>query len=208
MARVFVLVEDDTGRQTGRGSCFRGVLGYVLRDAGPENWRGSFGLTLPIADAAAEMEHTHKTKHLDSKRSGPKAKRPVLHAVLGWHSSDLQWLTGAHLADTVRAALKAMGLREHQSVWVTHTDTGRPHVHIVANLVHPETGIIARLGLIKKRMSAFCAAYEQDLGDVRCKARLTPKAVNENRSRKKRAGRGDARPPHKQKASNLPAPRP
>lgn len=164
--------------------------------------------SLLIGDAAVEMEHTHRDKHLDSNRRGPKAKRPVLHAVLGWHSSDLQWLTGAHLAETVRAALEAMGLREHQSVWVTHTDTGRPHVHIVASLVHPETGVIARLGLVKKRMSAFCAAYEQALGDVRCKARLTPRAVNENRNRKARAGRGYARPPDKQKGELFARPSP
>lgn len=145
MARVFVLVEDEAGRQTGRGSSFKGILDYVLRDAGPESWRGTFGLTLPIGDAAAEMEHTHKDKHLDVIRRGPKATRPVLHAVLGWHPSDLEWLTREHLADTVQAALNAMGLKDRQSVWVTHTDTGRPHVHIVANLVHPDTGIVVFL---------------------------------------------------------------
>jgi hypothetical protein len=208
MARVFVLVEDEAGRQTGRGSSFKGILDYVLRDAGPESWRGTFGLTLPICDAAAEMEHTYKDKHLDAIRRGPKATRPVLHAVLGWHPSDLEWLTREHLADTVRAALNAMGLRDQQSVWVTHTDTGRPHVHIVANLVHPDTGIVARLGLIKKRMSTFCGAYEQSLGDIRCKRRLIPKAANENRNRQARAGRASVRAADKQKASISPAPRP
>lgn len=137
----------------------------------------------------------------------------MLHAILGWHSSDLEWLTREHLATTVEAALKAIRLKEHQCVWVTHTDTGRPHVHIVANLVNPKTGIVARLGLTKKRMSDFCAAYEQALGDVRCKRRQTPKAANENRSRTPRdrmagAGKAIARQADKQKASTLPAPRP
>ncbi|NBU58964.1 MAG: hypothetical protein EBS23_04160 [Betaproteobacteria bacterium] len=208
MARVFVLVEDEAGRQTGRGGSFAGVLSYVLRDAGPEAWRGTFGLMLPIVDAATEMEHAHRTTHLDGNRRGPKTKRPVLHAVLAWHPSDLEWLTREHLADTVQSALAAMGLSEHQCVWVTHTDTGRPHVHVVANLVHPDTGKVARLGLIKKRMSAFCASYEQGLGDVRCKRRLTPKAANENRSRQARAGQASVGAADKQKASNLPAPRP
>ncbi len=132
----------------------------------------------------------------------------MLHAVLGWLPSDLEWLTREHLIETVRNALVAMGLKDRQSVWVTHTDTGRPHVHIVANLVHPETGHVARLGLIKKRMSAFCAAYEQSLGDVRCKKRLTPKAANENRNRRPRVRAGETTLPDKQKASNSPAPRP
>lgn len=207
MARVFVLVEDEAGRQTGRGTSFRGVIDYVLRDAGPETWRGTLRLTLPLADAATEMAHTHIRLHLDSLRRGPKTKRPVLHAVLGWHASDLAWLTQEHLSETVQSALLAMGLSEHQTVWVAHTDTGRPHVHIVANLVHPETGSIARLGLVKKRMSAFCGAYEQSLGDVRCRKRLAPKAANENRNRLPKPPRG-REGAGKQRASLTLAPRP
>ncbi|MBL8845581.1 MAG: relaxase/mobilization nuclease domain-containing protein [Hyphomicrobium zavarzinii] len=205
MARVFVLVEDEAGRQTGRGASFTGVLGYVLRDAGPESWRGTFGLSLPIAHVASEMDYAHRTEHLRSSRPGPRTKRPVLHAVLAWYPSDLDWLTREHLADTVRSALRAMGLSEHQAVWVTHTDTGRPHVHVVANLVHPITGKVARLGLIKKRMSAFCAAYEQALGDVRCKARLMPRAANEQRARARAPKRQML---EKQRAGFPPAPRP
>lgn len=183
MARVFVMVEDKAGRQTGRGADFHEVMAYVLRDAGPSDWRGTFGLMLPIAETAAEMAHTYRSKHLDANRKGPKTKRPMLHAVLGWHGSDLAWLSAEHLKETVKAALDVMGLKNRQAVWVAHTDTGRPHVHIVANLVHPETGDVARMGLIKKRMSTFCGAYETALGDVRCRKRFVPKAANENRQR-------------------------
>lgn len=213
MARTFVLPEDEAGRQTGRGASFAGVLAYVLRDAGPESWRGTFGLSLSIGNAAAEIAHDNKNATSNGPKHGPRTKRPVLHAILGWHSSDLEWLTREHLATTVEAALKAMRLKEHQCVWVTHTDTGRPHVHIIANLVHPVTGHVARLGLTKKRMSDFCAAYEQALGDVRCKKRLVPKAANENRSRIPRhrlagAGHARGRVADKQKAGYSPAPRP
>ncbi len=213
MARTFMLPEDDAGRQTGRVVGFSQLLSYVLRDAGPESWRGSFGLSMPIGHAAAEMAHDNKNALPNAPKTGPKATRPVLHAILGWHPSDLEWLTRDHLAITVEAALRAMGLNERQAVWVTHTDTGKPHVHIVANLLHPKTGRVARLGLTKKRMSDFCAAYEQALGDVRCKRRLIPKPANEDRSRIPRhrltkAGRARVAHPDKQKASYSPAPRP
>jgi hypothetical protein len=204
MARVFVLVEDETGRQTGRGASFAAVLSYVLRDAGPEDWRGSYSLMLPLGKAADEMEHTYAALHLARHRRGPKTRRPVLHAVLGWHSADLEWLTLDHLEASVRHALRQMGLEEHQCVWVAHTDTGRPHVHLVANLVHPASGDVARLGLVKKRMSDFCAAYEQALGDVRCKRRFEARPANENRCRLPRRGKGLG----KQKASMMLAPRP
>jgi Relaxase/Mobilisation nuclease domain len=192
MARIFVLVEDETGRHTGRRMSFGAVLSYALRDAGPEDWRGHFNLQFPMHDAEFEMGRTYERLHLGGDQSGPKTMRPVLHAILGWHSADLEWLTREHLATTVKAALKAMRLKEHQCIWVTHTDTGRPHVHIVASLVHPETGRIARLGLTKKRMSEFCAAYEQRLGDVRWE----------------RAGQASVRQADKQKASYSPARRP
>lgn len=197
MARIFVLVEDQSGRQTGRGVDFTGVLSYVLRDSGPSHWRGGHGLTFPIEHAAAEMTHTYQTMHLAGKRHGPKSKKPLLHAVLGWHPSDLAWLTYEHLKDTVHEALKTMGLVDRQAVWVAHTDTGRPHVHIVANLVHPRTGDIARLGLIKKRMSKFCGNYEKWLGDIRCRKRFEPKIANENRQRRPKPPRA----PDKLKAS-------
>lgn len=204
MARVFVLVEDDAGRQTGRGASFAGVLAYALRDAGPEAWSGTFNLMLPMTSATSEMAHTYDDKHLAGTRRGPKTKRPVLHAVLGWHAADLEWLTAEHLRSSVEEALRHIGLAEHQCVWVTHTDTGRPHVHLVVNLVHPVTGTVARLGLVKKRMSDYCAAYEKRLGDIRCKKRFEPKAANENRCRLPRRGKGA----DKQKASLKLAPRP
>ena len=204
MARVFALVEDEAGRQTGRGSSFAAVLAYVLRDAGPSTWRGSIRLSLPLTDAAIEMEHVHRTTHLNAKRSGPRTRRPVLHAVLGWLPSDYAWLTRDHVAETVQAALRVLGLEAHQAVWVTHTDTGRPHVHIVANLIHPVTGQVARLGLVKKRMSGFCRAYEERLGDVRCHKRFAAKAANENRARLPRSRKVS----NKQKASFAPASRP
>jgi hypothetical protein len=203
MARVFILFEDDDGRQTGRGTNFAGALAYALR-VGPECWHGAENLLFPIAEAAVEMVATYRTKHREASRSGPRTRRPVLHAVLGWHADDAAWLTWEHVTQTVRAALRHMRLGEHQSAWAMHTDTGKPHVHLVANLVHPETGDVARLGLIKKRMSEFCADYEQALGDVRCKRRKVPKAANESRNRLGRRQRET----DKRKTSHQPAPRP
>ncbi|MBL8884932.1 MAG: relaxase/mobilization nuclease domain-containing protein [Hyphomicrobium sp.] len=204
MARVFVLVEDLAGRQTGRGASFANALRYVLRDAGPESWRGTVGLILPIDRAASEMDHTYSALHLNGTRQGPKTRRPVLHAVLGWHSSDLAWLTRDHIEASVQEALRHIGLAHHQCVWVAHTNTGRPHVHLVASLVDPTTGTVARLGLVKKRMSAVCRAYEERLGDIKCKRRFAAKAANENRTRVPRA----KHEPNKQKASIPLAPRP
>ena len=207
MARVFFLFEDEAGRQTGRGDSFTVVLAYVLRDAAPQGWHGTEGLSFPIGVADTEMGHTYHVKHLDGQRRGPRTTRPVLHAALGWHADDLAWLTREHVEADVRAALRHIRLAGYQCVWVLHTDTGRPHVHLVVNLIHPESGDVARIGLTKKRMSEFCAAYEQRLGDVRCKRRFVPKAANENRARLSKAAML-LRKANKQKASLTPAPRP
>ncbi len=207
MARVFILPEDESGRHTGRGESFAGVLAYALREAGPETCGGTENLKSDIGEAAPEMEHAVSAAGHRPGRRGPTTTRPVQHAILGWHPADKAWLTREHVAATVRAALAHMGLGEHQCVWVLHTDTDKPHVHLVINLVHPVTGLVARLGLLKKRMSEFCGDYERRLGDVRCKRRGMPKAANENRGRLgkwewKRRERERERQP--QKADKLP----
>lgn len=207
MARIFVLVEDEQGRQTGRGESFQALMDYLLRDAGPEAWRGTHNLVMPIEWVAHECDHTYRTRHLDPLRKGPKTQRPVLHAVLAWHATDLKWLDAAHIDATMREAIAHMGLAEHQAAWVVHTDTGTPHAHLVASVVHPETGNIARLGLIKKRMSKFCGAYEQKIGDVRCVKRFQARAGGERRARLPKALLNRALPA-KQKADTWPASRP
>ncbi|MDE4063866.1 relaxase/mobilization nuclease domain-containing protein [Phaeobacter gallaeciensis] len=65
-------------------------------------------------------------------------KRPVYHLCISWpEEAQLQKEEQINVADTLTSDL---GLSEHQCLIVSHTGGARPHIHIVVNTVHPDTG--------------------------------------------------------------------
>lgn len=66
-----------------------------------------------------------------------RVKDPVYHAVLSWRADENP--TDEQMFEAGRAALKAVGLEEHQYLLAAHRDTGNIHLHMMVNRVHPET---------------------------------------------------------------------
>lgn len=66
-----------------------------------------------------------------------RVKDPVYHAVLSWRADENP--TDEQMFEAGRAALKAVGLEEHQYLLAAHRDTDNIHLHLMANRVHPET---------------------------------------------------------------------
>ena len=66
-----------------------------------------------------------------------RVKDPVYHAVLSWRADENP--TDEQMFEAGRAALKAVGLEEHQYLLAVHRDTDNIHLHMMANRVHPET---------------------------------------------------------------------
>jgi hypothetical protein len=59
-------------------------------------------------------------------------------------------------------------IRGFQTVIVEHTDTDHPHVHIMVNLVHPETGKQANPFRDKQKAQAWARGYERQRGEIFC----------------------------------------
>lgn len=161
-------------------------------------------LALEAGHAAEEMQAVADTA-TRSRRRGQRPDRLAFHFVLSWHPDDRP--TPAHMAGTAREALATLGLAGHQALIVGHDDNGKPHVHVMANVLHPITGKAAKLGWRYRTMSRWAADYERRHGIIRCGKRHVAKAANENRKRIPRAAWNIAEP-KKQKADNLPALRP
>lgn len=84
---------------------------------------------LSLRTAAAEMK---AVSDLCSR-----AKDPVYHALLSWRPGERP--TDAQMFEAGQAAMKALGMEEHQYVFAAHRDTGNDHLHMLINRVHPET---------------------------------------------------------------------
>ena len=67
-----------------------------------------------------------------------RCEKPVYHVSLSFDSEDAP--TRAQMEAACDAVLRDLGLEEHQTFLVAHNDTAHPHVHMMINRVHPETG--------------------------------------------------------------------
>jgi len=69
-----------------------------------------------------------------------RVDKPVYHLALSFDPNDaVDRATMERVADRVIAALK---LQEHQILIVSHGDRDHPHMHLLINRVHPETGLV------------------------------------------------------------------
>ncbi len=101
---------------------------------------------------------------------GRKTQDPVKTISLSWHPSETP--TPEQMIEAADSYLAKMGWSEHQAVFIGHDDTKHPHMHIVLNRVHPETGLTLDDYNDHKRARTWALDYERDHGKVWCEKRL------------------------------------
>lgn len=118
-------------------------------------------------------EHQDYLKQRAGVRAGGRAcTNPVQTISLSWHPSERP-----SQDDMTKAAdefLAHMGWHEHQALYVGHKDTDHPHIHIIMNRVHPETGLTASSSNDYRRAQAWALAFEREHGRIWCDRRQEP----------------------------------
>lgn len=170
------------------GKSFKGLGRYLSHDADRAStskrveWTHTLNLANDtVGEAVNEMLWTYRAadqlKRAAGIRTGSHAlKNPVKHISLGWDRSDPQ--TREHMIETVKAFLDHMGWGDHQAAIVCHNDR-HPHVHVMLNAVHPETGRALDDGHEWRRSQRFGLRYEREQGKIFCEQRLLPEDQRE-----------------------------
>jgi hypothetical protein len=170
------------------GKSFKGLGRYLAHDAdkAPTSNRVEWTHTLNLAnnevpEAINEMLWTYRAADQLKRAAGIRPgnhplKNPVKHFSLGWDRSDPQ--TREHMIDTAKAYLDHMGWADHQAVIFCHNDR-HPHVHVMLNAVHPETGRALDDGHEWRRSQSFALRYEREQGKIFCGQRLLPEDQRE-----------------------------
>ena len=83
-----------------------------------------------VREAAREMQITSELSS--------RCKKPVYHLSLSFDPGDQP--SEEQLRSAASRVLKELNLDTHQAVVVSHRDTAHPHVHVMVNRVHAETG--------------------------------------------------------------------
>lgn len=181
-----------------RGRSFKGALSYLFNGAraAPNPERVLHAETVNIwsdlDNAAHEMASTWEARFRLMQdegglpKNGSDNKAPVYHIVMSWRA-DEDPPSPEEMAAHAKQLLHLLGLGEHEAVLVVHGDTANPHIHIIANTVHPITGRTAPLRFDKRIMQDFAARYEQLRGKIVCEARLASGGTSASGRRRSRA---------------------
>ena len=59
------------------------------------------------------------------------------------------------MLEAAKETLDVLKMEEHQALIVCHNDTAHPHVHVIVNRVHPETGLAAKTSQDRLKLSRW-----------------------------------------------------
>jgi MobA/VirD2-like, nuclease domain len=163
------------------GTSFKGLATYLTHD--PEaktaervSWTHTLNLAHDDAlSAVDEMLWTARNAELLKQEAGIRAggratENPVKHLSLNWSPEDHP--TREHMIEATEDFLRHMKWHDRQALLVAHEDKAHPHVHVMLNVVHPETGLRLDDGFERRRAQAWALDYEREQGNIRCANRL------------------------------------
>ena len=164
-----------------KGRSFVGAGLYYLHDKGASTKaRVAFTYTenLPTRDpdkAIKCMAYTAIRQQQIKARAGGSAKgrkltQPVYSYSLSWDPGEDPSLD--QMVAAAQETLKELGLSGHEALFVVHNDEPHPHIHVIANRVHPETGIAAPLKKDFLKLSAWAEKFERLQGKIVCEQRV------------------------------------
>jgi hypothetical protein len=170
------------------GKSFKTLGAYLLHDPhkaqSTERIRWTHTLNLAFDDPASAIDEMLWTargasalKQQAQVRSGGRSlENPVKHFSLNWHPSETP--SREQMIEATESFLKHMRWNDHQALLVCHDDK-HPHVHVMLNAVHPETGRAIETSFEKRRAQEWAIAYEREHGRILCEERLKPKEERE-----------------------------
>lgn len=155
-----------------RGSYFKGIASYLTKPREDQHralWTATQNVGTENIDMAARImaatamnAERMKAENGGDGRGRKATKGPVYHTIMSWDES--RHPDAQHQEETARALLAKLGLDRAQAVMVGHNDNGKTHLHIVVNLVDPETGKRIDIGNDHNKMSSFRKQYARENG--------------------------------------------
>lgn len=91
-----------------------------------------------------------------------RVEAPVYHVTISFDPHDP--VTHERMEAVADHLLRNLGLAEHQALLVAHQDRAHPHVHIMVNRVHPDTGLAWERWQDRPRIEKTLRGLEQSLG--------------------------------------------
>jgi len=98
------------------------------------------------ADSAADIKKAVAEANGEKFKNSKKCTKPVYHFSITWPEIDNPSEKLQRLA--VGEVIKELGMENYQAMAVQHLD-GKPHVHVMLNLIDPDTGMSASTSILQ-----------------------------------------------------------
>lgn len=95
-------------------------------------------------------------------RLSSRVQTPAFHFSIDWHKDEQP--TREMSRKAAEAVLARLGLADHQSIIFCHQDAAHPHIHLVVNRVHPESGKAWAHWKSKERLERAVRETARELG--------------------------------------------
>lgn len=163
------------------GKSFKGLATYLTHDPNAKTaervgWTHTLNLAHDhVPSAVDEMLWTARDAELLKQEAGIRAggrssENAVKHVSLNWSPEETP--TREHMVETAEGFLRHMKWQDHQVLLVAHQDKEHAHVHMMLNMIHPETGLHLDDSFERRRAQAWALEYERENGRIFCEQRL------------------------------------
>lgn len=116
---------------------FQALTRYLMRGKSgtpdPKRVAWLFTQNLPTDDPLLAAKYMEATAQLSAR-----TRKAAYHLMVAWHEEERP--TPELMQDVARQTLQRAGLKEYQALVMGHGDKPHPHLHILLNRVHPESG--------------------------------------------------------------------
>lgn len=179
-----------------RGHSFKGCGQYYFHDKKAETserveWVHTHNL--PTDDPQKAMKWMAYTamnadkikQEAGIKNTGRKSELGAAYTYsLSWHPDEKP--DRDHMQSCAMETLELLGLKDHEAVFVSHSDRPHKHVHVIVNLVSPVDGRMNTLHKDHLKLSKWAESYEKEQGRVYCEQRVENNRFREQGDQQKK----------------------
>lgn len=138
------------------GASFSGLAKYLAGDEERVAW------TEPRWMIGTDPKEVAREMEAAASLAGSRLEKPVYHVSISFGEADNP--TREQMREAADRVLGELGLSEHQAFLVAHDDKGHPHLHVMVNRVHPDTGKAADVGFDYRRVEGVLRELEKEWG--------------------------------------------
>ena len=178
------------------GTSFSGLATYLTQSEERVAW------TEPRWMIGTDPQEVAREMETAASLSDARLEKPVYHVSISFGEADHP--TREQMREAADRVLGELGLSEHQAFLVAHQDKDHPHLHVMVNRAHPDTGKAADVSFDYRRVEGVLRELEKEWGMQRVPGHHARDAGDPAPDRTQSVATGEARRTERTGESSFP----